>query len=160
MKKLISLAIILCIITGCGFRLRGAADIPKWLNHVAVISQNGNFELVAVLKSRLDSYGIEVTDDPIRANFLLIIESSDYQTKIISVGASTNPRQYQMILTTAYQLQDRKGKIIKTPGIAVVTRQLTMNNDRILGSTDEETTLLREMRQDTVTQIFNKISRD
>lgn len=160
MRKLISCLLMVCLLSSCGFRLRGTADLPKWLNQVAVISEAGNFELVAALKSRLDSYGIALCDDPVRASFLLIIERSDYQMKIISVGASTNPRQYQMILATSYRLQNHKGQIIKTPSVAIVNRQLTVNNDRILGSSDEENTLLREMRQDTVTQIINKISRD
>lgn len=159
MKRLLGVVLATLWLSACGFHLRGLVDMPKWLDHVAVLAKDGNYELVAALKSRLDSYHIDVSPDPLRARYLLIINRSVYEQKIISIGASTNPRQYQMLLTTEYQLLDRKGKIIQPPSTAVITRQLTVNNDRILGSNDEQVILLREMRQDTVTQILNQLSR-
>ena len=145
-------------LASCGFHIRGLVELPKWFNHVAVVSSDNHYELTSILKSRLDSYHIELSNNPAIADFVIIIQQSLYQIKIISIGASTNPRQYQMILTTNWHVQNRKGKIIIPQTTATVTRQLTVNNDRILGSNDEEMTLQREMRQDTVTQIMNKLS--
>lgn len=147
------------LLTACGFHLRGMIDLPKWLDNISVISKDGNKELLTLLKSQLEGYKIYVNDDPMQAKYWLIINRTNYQQKIISIGASTNPRQYQMILTVEFMLQTRKGQVIKEASILTVTRQLTVNNNRILGSNDEEDTLLREMRQDAVTQMINRLSR-
>jgi LPS-assembly lipoprotein len=157
-KRILLLPLIL-ILVSCGFHLRGAIDVPEWLNNVAVISKGGNKELVSLIKSQLEGYKIRVNPDPARATYWLIINPSDYQQKIISIGASTNPRQYQISLTTTFMLQSRKGQIMTPVERTEVTRQLTVNNDRILGSNDEEITLLQEMRLDTVIQIINRLSR-
>lgn len=159
MKRLVLLLCFACL-TACGFHLRGAIDVPAWLTNVALISSEGeNKELLNPLKTQLEGYKIKINPDPTRAQYWLIITHARYQQHITSVGASTNPRQYQLILNVGFMLQERKGKIIKPATELVVTRQLTVNNDLILGSNEEEAILLREMRQDIILQMINRLSR-
>lgn len=160
MKRNYYLPLLLALLlSACGFHLRGVIDIPKWLNNVAVISKDGNKDLVSKLKTQLEGYKIDVNPDPALAKYWLIINRSTINQQIVSIGASTNPRQYQLIMTTEFMLQTPKGQIIKAPSLVSVTRQLTVNNDRILGSNQEQAILIGEMNQDTVVQIINKISR-
>ena len=56
-------------------------------------------------------------------------------------------------------LQTSKGQVIKAPRLVTVSRQLTVNNDRLLGSNEEETVLISEMRREAVIQIINRLSR-
>ena len=158
MKLKLLAPVLALLLSACGFHLRGLVDIPQWLNNVAVIADNGNKGLAAKLKILLDQYQIDVNPDPDNAKFWLVINNSSLRQQIISIGASTNPRQYQLILTTEFSLQTTKGKIIKPPTKIMVSRQLTVNNDRILGSNDEENTLVNEMRQDTAVQILNRLA--
>ena len=66
-------------------------------------------------------------------------------------------RQYTLILFVEFSLQNRKGDVIKLPKTIRVMRQLTINNDRILGSTDEESILIGEMKHDAAVQIINQL---
>ncbi|WP_298626087.1 LPS assembly lipoprotein LptE [uncultured Legionella sp.] len=160
MKRSYCIPLLLALLlSACGFHLRGMVDIPKWLNNVAIISKDGNKDLVSKLKTQLEGYKIDVNPDPALAKYWVIINHSNIHQQIISIGASTNPRQYQLIMTTEFMLQTPKGQIIKAPSLVTVTRQLTVNNDRILGSNQEQAILIGEMNQDTVVQIINKISR-
>ncbi len=146
------------LLTACGFHLRGVIDLPNWLNNVAIVSKDGNKDLVSKLKAQLEGYKIDVNPELPQAKYWLIINKSIVHQQIVSIGASTNPRQYQLIMTTEFMLQTPKGQIIKAPSQVMVTRQLTINNDRILGSTQEQAILINEMHQDTAIQIINKIS--
>jgi LPS-assembly lipoprotein len=157
-KRWIPLVIFSLIISACGFHLRGMIDVPKWLTNISISSQNNDLEFISMLKSTFEGYNIEVNPEPSRAHYWLIINHVTYQRQIVSVGASTNPRQYQLILTVGYVLQTRKGKIIKTARQISVSRQLTVNNDRILGSNDEENILVHEMRQEAIVQLINRLS--
>lgn len=159
MKKLFIPLMMTLLLSACGFHLRGMIDVPSWLNNVAIISENEDRQLTSILKTQLEGYKIEVNADPAQAQYWLVIKRSAVQQQIISVGASTNPRQYILILTVEFMLETRKGQVIKTTKTINVTRQLTINNDRILGSTDEETILIGEMKQDAVVQIINQLSR-
>lgn len=159
MKKRVFPLILALLLSACGFHLRGLIDVPEWLNNVSIISKDGNKELVSILKSQLEGYKVEVNPEPALAKYWLIINKTTFQQQIVSVGASTNPRQYQLILTIEFMLQTSKGQIIKAPRLIAVSRQLTVNNDRILGSNEEETVLISEMRKEAVIQIINRLSR-
>lgn len=151
--------LIVFLLCSCGFHLRGMINVPEWLDNVSIISKDGNKELAAKLKSVLEGYKIQVNDDPALAKYWLMINRSNLQQQIVSIGASTNPRQYQLIMTTEFSLVTPKGQVVKPVRQVTVTRQLTVNNDRILGSNEEESILISEMRQDTVIQIINRLSR-
>ena len=153
------LTITTLVITGCGFHLRGAIDIPKWLDDVTIVVQQAHHDLEPLLKSQLKAYNIHVNKDPALAKYWLIIEQDSIQQNISSISSSTTPRQYQLIYTVQFKLQQARGKEIIPSTKIVVTRQITINSDRILGSNDEEELQKNEMRRDAVIQILNRLSR-
>lgn len=150
---------LICLITACGFKLRGTADLPSWLNQVAVVIQNAHRDLGPMLKDQLQAYKIALASSPGDASYLLIIEEDRSQQQITSVSASTTPRQYQMFYSVKFKLIARNGKVMVPDSLVTVTRQLTVNNDRILGSDAEETTIYKEMRRDAVMQIISRLNR-
>ncbi|MDP3704543.1 MAG: LPS assembly lipoprotein LptE [Legionellaceae bacterium] len=152
-----SILLFSLFLLGCGFHLRGITDMPAWLNDVAIIIQQANHDLEPLLKEQLEAYHIRVCSNVAVAHYWLIIEQESEQQQITSVSSSTTPRQYQMIYTLRYKLQRAKGKEIIPSSNLVVTRQLTVNSNRILGSNDEEAILKREMRRDAVIQILDRI---
>lgn len=158
MKRPILLFITTLLLSACGFHLRGWVDTPAWLNNVAVISKDDERQLTTQLKERLEAYKISVTNVA-QAQYWIIINSVSLQQQIISIGASTNPRQYQLNLRVRFMLQTANGQIIKPESTLLVTRQATINNDRILGSNQEEQILINEMQQDAANQIINRLSR-
>lgn len=153
-------AVLVIALTGCGFHLRGFALIPPWLTKVAVVVQNGHRELGSMLKEQLLAYHIEVVNNPADANYLLIIESDDVHQQLTNVGASTAPRQYLLIYDASFSLVKNKGAPVISSAHVFVNRQLTVNNDRILGSNAEERLLINEMRRDVIIQMINRISRE
>lgn len=151
--------ILILLLSACGFHLRGMVDIPSWLNNVAIISKDGDKQLPVFLKSQLEGYKIDVASEPADAKYWLVLNHVIIHQQIISIGSSTNPRQYQLTMNVEFMLQTTKGHIIKAPKQVVVNRQLTINNDRILGSNEEEAVLISEMRHDAATQIINRLAR-
>ena len=145
--------------TGCGFHLRGMSDIPKWLNNVAIVIQDASRDLEPLLTDQLQAYHINLCSDPALADYWLVIEHDGTRQEIVSISSTTTPRQYQLIYTVRFKLQRVKGPEIMPSSQIVVTRQVTINSDRILGSTSEEELLKREMRRDAAIQIIGRLSR-
>jgi LPS-assembly lipoprotein len=160
MKKPLLLLVFAMLLAGCGFHLRGFKDMPGWLNNVAIVIQNAHRDLGPLLKDQLEGYKIRVNPNPTAADYLLIIESDAIQQQITNVSASTAPRQYLLIYAAQFKLVRAKGAVVIPSTIVSVTRQLTVNNDRILGSNSEETLLSAEMRRDAAMQILNRLSRE
>ncbi len=153
-----TLAWLTCLfLLGCGFHLRGFVTMPSGLHDMAIIVENANRDLAPMLKEQLNAYHILVPDDPERAHYWLIIESDQEDQHITSVSSSTTPRQYQMTYQVTFKLEAASGKEIIPSTHVTTTRQLTVNSNRILGSSDEENTLKHEMRKDAVIQILDRI---
>ncbi|MCE3045004.1 LPS assembly lipoprotein LptE [Legionella sp. 16cNR16C] len=159
MFKRYFLAVFIILLAGCGFKLRGTYEIPSWFNNVALINQGAQPDLHLQLKDQLQSYGIRVLPSAKGSSFMLILEKDTIQEQITSVGASTTPRQYQLIYTAVYSLIKTNGEPLLSSNQVTVTRQLTVNNNRILGSNAEETLIYSEMRRDAAMQIMNRINR-
>jgi len=159
LPRLIVLALSL-VLSGCGFHLRGMMDMPRWLNHVAIIVEQGHRDLAPYLAEYLQSYNLIVDAEPAEAQYWIIIEHDHFQQQITSVSSSATPRQYELTYTVQFKLVRAKGEeIIPTSAISV-TRQATINSDRILGSNQEESLLLDEMRRDAAVQIMNRINKN
>jgi len=159
MKKSIIPFVCALFLCACGFHLRGMVDIPTWIESITIVAQDENKTLAELLETQLEGYKIKVTEDPSQAKYWLVINYSTLQQHIISIGASTNPRQYQLIMTTSFLLKTREGQVVKPAQKVMATRQLTVNNDRILVSNEEESLLINEMRQDIAMQIINRLSK-
>lgn len=158
MKKALAALLIPLLLTACGFHLRGMFDMPRWLNNVAIISPSKNPEFISRLKTQLQAYHVAVNPEPQTAQFWLIISHIEFRQQVVSIGSSTNPRQYQLTLIVVFSLQTKNGKMIQPEKQVQVTRQFTSNNNRILGSDDEQTIIVNEMRQAAAIQVLNRIS--
>jgi LPS-assembly lipoprotein len=143
------------LLSACGFHLRGMIEVPPWLNHLSIISNDGDKELVSILRSQLEANKIQIYSNPARAKYWLIINRSNLQQRIVGIGASTNSRQYQLVLTVEFMVETVKAQIIKEPKLILVSRQWTVNNDRLLGSNEEESIFLSEMKKEAVMQIIH-----
>lgn len=148
-------ALALC---ACGFHLKGLIELPQWFNGVYVGGDNIPAPLLQLLRNQLEANGRRVQPQPRDAQYLLIIVNEHLDKNITSVSASTNPRQYELTYNLSYRLSNRQGRVLQGPATLKVTRFLTVNNDRILGSDFEEATIVSEMRRDVVSRLLQRIS--
>ncbi len=151
--------VLLLLLTGCGFHLRGMIEMPRWLNNISIVVQNAHRDIEASVREQLKAYHINVYPDPALAEYWLIIEQDDFRQQISSISSSTTPRQYQLIYTVHFRLQRAKGREIMPSSQVVVTRLITLNSNRILGSTNEEDQSKTEMQRDAAIQIIDKLGR-
>jgi LPS-assembly lipoprotein len=144
-------------LASCGFHLRGMVDMPAWLNDVSIVIQNAEHQLGPLLIKHLEAYSIRICANPARAKYWLIVEEDHFSQDITSVSSSTTPRQYQLTYRVRFKLQQANGPEIIPSRTVIVTRQLTVNSNRILGSNAEEGLFQEEMRRDAVLQVIDRI---
>ena len=133
--------------------------MPRWLNNVAVILEQAHRDLAQNLVDSLKSYDLNVLTDPAQAQYWLILEQDSLQQNISSVSSNTTSRQYEVTYSVRFKLVKAHGEEIMPSTNISISRQTTVNNNRILGSNQEEELLLHEMRRDAAIQIINRISR-
>jgi LPS-assembly lipoprotein len=161
LKKSVFIACIAlaALTTSCGFKLRGMIDMPRWLNHIIILNERAHADLVPQIQEQLEGYNIHVVEKLSQSKYILQLQSDYYQDQLTSVSSTTTPRQYQIFYHVHFLLQQYKGKVILPSHAIVITRQITINSNRILGSDEEEALIKAEMRRDAAMQIVNQLSK-
>ena len=157
--KRVAIIVLLCCLSACGFKLRGFANFPSWFNTLAIIGNNSSHDLIQSLRSRLEGYKITVVTNNRSAPYWMIIEDETSKQQITAISSTTIPRQYQLTYRVHYKLiQVKNGKTLIPSTSVSSTRQLTVNNDRILGSDNEEAMLYDEMHDEAALLIISQLS--
>lgn len=152
-KGLISICCLLLI--GCGFHLRGAADIPTWLSPLSIVNQHASQGIARALQQMLDAYKLD-TQSTLKSRNQIVLEDDNVAHEINGIAASTAPRQYQLIYTLHYFIQTPQ---LHSPIQTLkVTRQITINNDRILGSDAEEAITIADMHREASGLLLSQLS--
>jgi LPS-assembly lipoprotein len=149
----LALAGLALLLGGCGFQLRGAADIPFKSLHVQV-AETSPFGIE--LKRALRASEVPLLESPKAADATLSILSEIREKQILSLGGQGRVREYQLRYRVAYQLRDEK-KIITPPSQIIITRDISFNDSEVLAKESEEALLYRDMQADAVQQLLRRL---
>jgi len=149
---------MLLTLTACGFQLRGTAFHETGLNNVGIMLEKCSPEWEYLLKELLRTGRVHVVTDPAQVEYWIILRNEYTENNIISISSSTSSRQYELTYHVEFSLQTVKSVPLIEFTSIVVSRPLTINSDRILGSHDEEEQLKHAMRRDAAMQLLYRIS--
>lgn len=150
--------ISILFISGCSFHLRGVEELPQVLSPIAVVCKNVSPSWNSILRKRLRTANLNVVDTPADARYWVLIQNEDIQKNIMSISSGSSSRQYQLVYKVSFSLNQTKGKTFISEAPLLASRLLTINNDRILGSHDEEEKIMNDIRQDIATQIIYRLA--
>lgn len=154
MKTLIALLCAL-LIAGCGFKLRGAADLPfdTLFVQAPVSSQFAQqFRRVVTYGS-----GTKIVDDPKIATATLVLVSEAREKSILSLSGSGRVREFQLRYRLTYRLLDKAAVETIPPSEIVLTRDFSFNDQETLSKESEEALLFRDMQNDAVQQLVRRL---
>jgi LPS-assembly lipoprotein len=153
LKLLLTLSLLL---TGCGFHLRGAVDIPEqWLAlHLTTSSPNG--ELARGVASSFANNGVQWLDAS-EANYTLQLGGEKFERRNLSIGANARAAEVELTLSTTMQVRDTKGAVVVEQSEVVVNKIMTLDPENVTGKVEESNLLRREMRQELVQQLMRNI---
>lgn len=151
-----ALAVLLVLLSGCGFQLRGERALPF---QTLAIQEGGNAELGALLKRSIRaSSHTDVVDDPKQAQVTLVFLDTRREKVILSLNSAGRAREYQLVQHFRYQLVDAKGELLQMPQEITLHRDITFNDDVVLAKEQEEQLLYRDMQNDLVQQILRRLA--
>lgn len=166
MSKLIicgkkSLLCLMFLLTSCGFHLRGLINLPPDFKSVTIVNQNQeiNPAFIQTLKAVINAQHVKIEDNHHKSQYFIILEQNRFNQVLTNVAASTVPRQYQLSYSIQFQFTDANGKELMPAQTITILREVTINNDRILGSKFESELIEQEMHQNAALQLLARISK-
>lgn len=150
--------VMLLLLSGCGFQLRGSTPLSPPLQQVYIKTADPYGQLARNLRDYLQASGANITDTPQQATTVLEILSDDETQQLLSVSGTQQTRQYNLILSVKFAVANAKGTIVVPEQVLTETRAFTTTSDQILGGTNEQSTLYQQMRQAIVYDIMNRLN--
>jgi LPS-assembly lipoprotein len=151
-------AVVLCslIVAACGFQLRGSADLPFATLHIALPESS---ELRADLARTISSSSkTHVVGDPKEAQAILSVMADTQTKKILSLNSAGRVREYELVRTFVFQVNDSAGQFLVPRSQIVMRRDITFNDDQVLSKEAEEVLLWRDIQNDLLQQLLRRLA--
>ena len=149
-------ALLLTVIAGCGFQLRGSYSLPY---ESLYIGGSEYSTVIASLKRAIRSAGstrLTETAADAQATFMPTAEAKE--PIILSLSGSGRVREKRLRYRYGYRIVDPKGRDLVLPGMIELTRDLSYADSDVLAKTQEEDLLWRDMENDLVQQLMRRLA--
>ena len=152
----IALLAVAAALTGCGFRLSGAAPMQfeRLYINVPAYSSFG-----AELKRHLASSSkTQLVDKPEEADVILQIYNETQESQILALSAAGAVRELQFGYIVTFRLHDNANRdwIVRTD--MRLHREMTYDDRTVLAKESEQALLYQDMREDAVRQMVRRLS--
>ncbi len=144
------------LLPGCGFQLRGQADLPFERIYV----ETDGFSLFAAELRRAIQTGkaVEVTDSAEQAQVVLKVLNERREKQILSLSSSGSVSEFVLLYQVSYRVMDNKREDLVAPNEISLRRAMTFDDTQTLGKESEEELLFRDMQADAVQQMLRRLS--
>ena len=143
------------LVAGCGFRLRGTAEVPFETLYVPGATSGIALDLKRNIQVGTNA---RVVDDPQAAQAVLQFTEETRQKEILSLTATGRVREFQLRYRVGFRVHDGKGGDYVPASMIELTRDVTFNDAEILAKEQEEQLLFRDMQTDMVQQILRRLA--
>jgi LPS-assembly lipoprotein len=151
----IALLILCLLLAGCGFRLRGTADVPFQALYLPASGGGIALELKRNIQAGTNA---KVIDDLKAADAVLQFTEEVREKEILSLTATGRVREFKLRYRVGFRVHDNKGGDYVPQTRLEVSRDIGFNDSEILAKEAEEQLLFRDMQSDMVQQILRRLS--
>jgi LPS-assembly lipoprotein len=142
-------------LAGCGFQLRGTAELPFKTIYMPPANQPG----VALDLRRNIQAGTRTTvvDDPKLAEAVLEFTQESREKVILTIAATGRVREFELQYRVSFRVHDNKGGEFLPSNTVFLKRAVTFNDTDILAKEREDQLIYRSMESDMVQQIMRRL---
>ncbi len=144
------------LFSSCGFRLRGAIDLPPEMKSIWVdgISVKGPF--VNSLRNSLRGAGGNISRDRNTAGMILNVLEERMARREISLTQTGKANEFELTYTLRYELLKPGGDTLVPEQTIVVVRDYFNEQVNVIGKSREEDLIRKEIYDDAVRSLVRK----
>jgi len=152
-----AIALLLALLSACGFHLRGDIELPPALQETYLESKNPYTGMARALRVELEAAGGRVVESGEHASAVLHIVREISENRILSVGSTGKASEYELFNEVVFSLSDAEGKVLIKPQTVRITRDLVFDETELLGKLSEAEGIHKQMRRNLARQIIIRI---
>ena len=153
---LFSLLLIACILSACGYHLRGSYQLPQHLSPIYLNKDSMSLLLYKELRAALKASGTELATDRSAAASELWVVHEQRSRDVLSVDSKGRAREYGLKYSVSFSLKSNGEVVIDNSNI-LLNRTLLFNPDAVLGTQQEQANIYQDMIRDGSSQILLRL---
>jgi LPS-assembly lipoprotein len=142
-------------LAGCGFHLRGTANVPFETLYLPGATGGIALDLKRNIQAGTRA---KVVDDVKQADAVMQFTEETRAKEILSLTGTGRVREYQLRYRVGFRVHDGKGGDYVPQTTIQLTRDISFNDSEILAKEAEEGLLYRDMQNDMVQQIMRRLA--
>lgn len=158
---MITLLALLIVLAGCGFKLRGEADLPPELAKTYINSNRPPgappSSLGRTLNDLLVANGVEVTESPQGATAVIELVDERIRRRIVASDSIGDTREYTFTLEVDYRVAMPNGRPLLAMDTLRLSRDIIYAESEVLGRQEGEAITLREMESSAAQAIIRRL---
>ena len=154
-SRLFASAALCLALAGCGFHLRGQAELPFEVLYIdAPPTSTFATQLRRVIGAGSKT---RVTNNPAEADATLQVIAEVREKEILALSAGGRVREFQLRYRVGYQVFDKNKAMLTPPRDILMRRDFSFNDQDQLSKESEEALLYRDMQTDAVQQLVRRL---
>ncbi len=148
------ISILMVALSACGYSMRGSLNLPASMNQISVYS-NTYSQLVNAINDSLINAEIKVTNSNDKNLYRIVLLSEKFNRRQLSMSISGRVNEYELIYVVEYEInQPNKKNLTDT---ITLYRDYSFDENNVMGNSDREDYIKKEMISTVATLIFNKL---
>lgn len=157
--QLVVAMIAVCVLSACGFQLRGSSADAVLPFKTMYIGLPENSSLGAELKRNIrSSIGTQVVRDKKDAQAILEVLDESRERLVLSLNSQGRVREYALNYKLRFRVVDNAGKEFLPPTTIALKRDMSFTESQLLAKESEEELLYRDMQTDLVQQLLRRLA--
>jgi LPS-assembly lipoprotein len=125
------------LVTGCGFQLRGKAQLPPEMNRTQMVIDDEYSVFARRVKVLLEQAGVQFVASA-QATAVLEIPQNEVLTEVLTIGDNARVREYRISHTIQFRLLAADGSEIIPLQTIRQAREISFDEQRILAVSREQ----------------------
>ncbi len=149
--------LLLAIVAGCGFRLKGTSPLP-FTTLYTNIEENSAFGAYLRRAIIASSPNTVIVQDPVGAQARLTQVSMTQSLREVSISPEGQVEEYELNLEFVFQLTDANGRVVLPPTRLRATREIPYDPNVLQAKQGEISSLFLEMQRSLVDRIVRRLT--
>jgi LPS-assembly lipoprotein len=153
LRTLLYVALIASLI-GCGFHLRGAAD----MSFNSIFIQGNTLIISKNLNKSLNTNGVKVLSSAENAEMLLDMMGEENEKRILSLAGGGTVNEFELYYRVHYRTKLAGAELWSQVQTIEARRDFTYSDANLLAKQGEEKRLNENMQQDVISGLMRRLS--
>lgn len=154
-RRIFLSAIPIALLAGCGFQLRRVEGIP--FASVYVDAPPGSAVAQRIIAAIKADETTRLASSAAEAEAVLTLDQEKLGKTILSLSGAGRVTEYRLSLTLRYSVSGKNGRVLATPEVLELSRDITYDNSALLAKAGEESLLYRDMEGNAARRILRRL---